>query len=63
MASLNMIEGKGNEFQGFEAVKLKVSRWTKTGDRLESEMQALRLGSVTNKFGEPAKWVREENWQ
>jgi hypothetical protein len=54
MASLTMIEEKGNESQRFEAVELKVSRWTKTGDRLEAEMRALRLGSVTKKLGEPA---------
>jgi hypothetical protein len=46
-----MIEEKGNEFQRFEAVELKVSRWTKTGDRLEAEMRALRAGSVTDKLG------------
>jgi hypothetical protein len=54
MASLTMIEEKGNELQRLKAVELKVSRWTKIGDRLEAEMRALRLGSVTNKLGEPA---------
>jgi hypothetical protein len=52
VTSLTMIEVKGNEFQRLAAVELKVLRWTKTGDRLEEKMQALRVGSVTNQLSE-----------
>jgi hypothetical protein len=47
-----MTEEKGNEFQRLEAVELKVLRWTKTGDRLEADVQTLRPGSVTNTLSE-----------
>jgi hypothetical protein len=47
-----MIEDKGNELRRLAVVELNVSRCTKTGDRLEAEMQALRLGSATNQLTE-----------
>jgi hypothetical protein len=50
MGSITMIE----ELERLDAVELKVFRQTKSCERLEAEMQALRMGSMPTELGAPA---------